>query len=420
MFAGRSTAAVSMRRYVAPAVACAFILVCMAWNGAHAGGGPEDVVYLSEEDWTGRPQIEPVWILEVRRDSAFVVRNQFVDDYGERVPDRSFPISSVLVQRSGGGIDENGGRYFYTHRVNLGVQADGSLKEPAVEWHREPPPMDKEYGAAYTPSRKVLLVWTRSPRTVQVYAADGRCLTDLGYDVTSARCFDPAERILGFVTEEMDLGQSKIELQRIIILDYDGQILYETDWTECEFWNGVAYTRIDPDVFWLDITDCRREGSYMLRLDEGTMHSLENLPDGAWAFADNGRHVAVYNRPRFSVFDLSAPETPELLTTIEVSGIGPSKVITRAELSNDMHLLAYGPLPIDNMNTPQPHFNVLDPGSGKPLARLVKVGEMDLVGPIAFVGDYVFCGTGFGGHGFMSDSKYIQLYDLRGLVGEHE
>lgn len=366
---------------------------------------------ITEEDYAGLQELEPVWILEVRNDSVHVIRNQFVSPGDEMVAQRAFPVKMVRVAKAWTEVNEHGRHSFYFPEPYIGIRPDGTPVEQPVEWLPEKQVDSMGRRLIYSPAKKLLLLYHIQPRGVEIFTPEGRCLTDLPFALTGAMHFDMAERIMGIVTSELEAGDRTIELQQMVVLDYNGQLLYQSTWTECEFWNGHMCMSIDGNVLWFELSDCAEECECMLKIDEGRYHRMGELPGGGRHFSQDGRFVAVYAKPHFRLFDLSDPALPRMVWTARMQG-DDAPAFEWAALSNVPGLLVYGPGRLGGENEGNLYLNVIAAGDCRPCGRLVSAHGRQLVGPVVFAGDYLFCGTRFDCGVFLPDTKHILLYDL--------
>lgn len=242
------------------------------------------------------------------------------------------------------------------------------------------------------------------------------------YEIRTAVCHDVSRRIVAVIERPLELEGRELDpgerfwlqvtgkgpkLEKLLVMDYEGRILYEGEWTECKHeCRWVSYT---GNVIGFGLWKCHREGRYLLQLDEGRVYSLQKIPWAGSCFSPDCKHVLVYRRPNFCLYDIRDPETPELLWVKEMPG-----VIRDVALSDSLKFVVYGP---SAKMKHYPYLCAFSARDGMPLAKLRAIESCELVGPLSVVGNYVFTGAVFRLPWGPSNTTCICVFDLGDLVG---
>ncbi len=359
---------------------------------------------LSESDWATVPELEPVWLLEIDRDGARVILNRFADSTAYPRRNHAFPVGSVRVSRLDTVVDAQG-RFKGMRRLDntrgyVPIRPDGTVREHAVCWN--PAKSIKRPGqqVGFSLLRRVAL-FTCDGHT-EVCDGQGNVVSVLPERVKWSRCFDVPERIVAVAVQDLaDLG-TETELSSIVVLDYEGHILYETDWTGCDV-NGILMGR-NPNVIWLVLDECAKAGEYILRVDEGEMKSVRGLPRTGRRFSSDARHVLVNDDGLFKFFDAGDPGALQLLWQERVEG-----KVRDVAVSEGGEYVAFS----SDWGSGQIRYIYLLSGrDGSPVGRFTWTRDRRATGPLAFLGSYLFAGMGFGFDGTPWNSEFIYLFDL--------
>jgi hypothetical protein len=248
-----------------------------------------------------------------------------------------------------------------------------------------------------------LAVFATSDET-QVVSYNGKTIARLPQETVWATCHDTPQRILAVAREELETGQYRKALHRIMVLDYSGEVLYKGDLTDCQFNAGATSLTGETVVYWL--AGCEERGKYLIRVDEGTVFNLANLPEGAHRFSPSFRHVLVNNDGEVGTYESTDPESPSLIWQGRISS-----EIRDIAISDGAELIAYR---VKSPRDRLPYVYVMSGIDGRALCKLRMDPDHSATGPLAFCGQFLFVGTHFGSAGATSNTDHIYLFNLNG------
>jgi hypothetical protein len=360
---------------------------------------------LAQEDWASVPEIEPVWVLEVREDSAKVIFNRFVDEAGQAVPDRSYPTRYVRVGKSWTEWDSEGHLIRGgSPRARIAVRTNGTLVDQRIDWGQR-----SQIEGPGTPVGRSMagqIALFKREGFTEVRSPSGRLLTELPYDIGQCLFFDVQERILAVADRLIQTDRRSISLHKMLLLDYAGKTLYAGEWTECGISSCLMGLNANFVQFSLDA--CIGAGDYLLRVDEKTVYSLGALPQKGKRFSSDYSHVLLNDHGEFSFFSASNPESTQILWREYVGDD-----ISAIAISDEGGFIAYRSVGKSDQHL---FIGVLSGADGSPLCKLLQRLDQPAPGPLAFSGAYLFSGMGFGWAGW--DTEYIYLFDLTHLKSQ--
>jgi len=366
-----------------------------------------DTLTITEEDWAAVPRLDPVWILEMRGDSACIIENRFAEVESSPGRPLEFPIPFVRVSKKCT-VKHKEGRFKGMNRgqASLGyatLTSDGMVEDPLVCWVYPSPSERLGKRVGRSPQGRIAL-YVRDGLT-ELRDADGALISTIPERVKWSLCFDIPERVFATAVEDAEWIRPGWELTKTIVLDYGGHRLYESSWTEC----SIGDVRMDknPDVVWLSLESCLQQGSYLLRVKEGTMYRLNGLPRKGKRFSSDGCYVLLNEGGHFKFFDAQNPEALELIWQRVIGGPISDVVVGDAG--------SYVAFRSDWGSGPIRYIYVLSGKDGSPLCKLMWTKDRPTAGPLAFMGDYLFAGMGFGAFGTPWHTEFVYLYDLSDL-----
>jgi len=370
-----------------------------------------DTLTITEDDWDAVPELEPVWILEVCGDSAFVIRNGFADPDSLLAGMKQFPVPTLRVDKNYRveTDDSRGARISKATRTGyVTIRPDGTLMKAEINWNRG---VETNGDAMQGKGEMVGISWTdrvavfRSGGNTDVRDGSGSLLTRIPYEAMRCRFFDRQERIVLLAGDVVRRDGGSISLHKTLVLNFAGEVIFEGDWSECAVdWIGMG---LDTNILQIELVGCPRAGDYLLRIDEGKVYSLGTLPKRGRRFAIDYSHVLVNRLGEFSFYAAANPESPQLIWQRDIG-----RDIQAVAVSAEGAFVAYR---TGTEHEGRSHLRVVSGVDGKPLCRLAHQFDQPVFDPLAFSGFYLFAGTGFGWHLPSSHTEHICVYDLSAM-----
>ena len=356
-----------------------------------------------EPEWAGLPDITPIWIMELEGDSAHVIHNELGVPGTLHRAEREFPLPYLLVIRKvssdkavRGPIEKSG---------LIRIRRDGTLETGAVEWV----PIEEEWPGppVVSLSRTKLMTVLSADGTTTLRLKDGSVAAELPFEVDWALCNDMARTVFLSRSQRVEADDWATRLERVIMLDYDGNVLWEEGWTDCD--RIYLSSGIDRRVVWWIYEDYVEAGYYVNLIDEGRELSLGKLPGGIPSFASDGRSVLILHKNTLWAYGVYDSGTASLMWKKHL----PDRIIDAA-VSDGPEVVCYGTYHYE------PYFvdlKAVSARTGEPLARMLSSHGAYLCWPIGFVGPYLFTGTTLHGPRSAADRKYICVFDTREVMG---
>jgi hypothetical protein len=356
-------------------------------------------------DWSDLPNLYPVWVLKVEGNTGYVTLNEF--NQGGRLADSGlvFPLNRVPVRDSESHRDEHG--FLTTHHLLsfLDIDASGIPVTSYIEW---PDPIDQLTArdlVGRSIHEKTGMHSTQGAS--QIRGPDGTMISELPLEIVFARFYDIPEVILAKARQEVLSGGETIDLWKLLVLDYDGRIRYESEWTECEYQD--AQVQLRDDIVWFTLRRCFREGEYVLDLGREWVQRLPDLPMGLRAYSPHAQSVLVRSKHRVRFYDITNPEAP-----IELWSRRFDERVLDVAISEERAFVCVGL----GQRTPTYEFiPVLGAQDGRPLAKLIPADGTVLEGPFVFVGDFLLTSIDLALSGRPLETRFICVFDLAELRG---
>lgn len=352
---------------------------------------------LPAHEWDGMPQLFPVWVLGVNGDSARVEHNVF-SDAAEKP--KAFPVGFVRVGRTQLRSKTAARMNIVAPIAQIDVKPDGTVGSEKIRWASQDVTPSEDNRIGGSPTGRIALF--RNSAGSEIRNRDGALASPLSKEIKWCLCFDVSERIFAVSAQDLTVGGKRVGLEKIMVLDYRGNILYDGSWTECEIGGGAMGW--DPNVVQFSLSDCGRAGQYLLRVDEARVYDLSAFPRKGRRLSPDSRHILVNADGELSFYCTEDPESPGLLWRCYVD-----MTIRDVAVSNDAKYIAYRSSARSSEHT---YIHVLSGANGRPLCRLLELRDKPAVGPLAFMGDYLFAGMGFGLVGTAWDTQYVYVFDL--------
>jgi hypothetical protein len=229
---------------------------------------------------------------------------------------------------------------------------------------------------------------------------------EIGFGVDYAVCEDLAEKLIAVRTERVSIGEEGRRLRDIIVLGYDGSVVYESGWTDCD----ISRIRLswDGNLLWYGLTGCMESGEFLVRIDKDQVLQLGPVPSGIKSLSTDGRSMLIYCNARIRALDLSDPAHPSELW---VQSLGDR--IAYAAISDQMAFACYV------LASEAPNYRevfVVATDDGKPVGRLLAGDGAVLNAPLTFVGPFLFAGSNLLTPGLPLTTHCICVFDLRALA----
>lgn len=367
--------------------------------------GPDGRAVPPLDAWTTVPEFGPVWVLEVKGDSARVITNEFQGGPGGAGETGQFPVESVQLVKEWF-KDHGGGRWrFFSPHVQKPVKSDGTLMDEEIEWLEDMGAVPR--GRNVRRSRWGRFTVFIAPEEMVLVSDEGDTIGRINQETVWANCHDPSRRILAVAREEVSVGDYKKSLQRLLIVDYAGNVVHRGGLMDCEVNSGALSRDGETVVFWL--TGCQDDGEYILRLRDGKDYSLSNLPEGAHRFSPDYEHVLVNKDGGVAVYSVRNPDSPVFMWRVTIAG-----GVRDIAISDEAEFVAYR---VRGPRGDLPYIYVLSGADGTALCRLKTDPERLATEPLVFVDRFLFVGAYFGGTG-SGYTDHIYVFDLGSVPSE--
>ena len=385
------------------------VAAARAYNGAIHELPPSttdlsDVPEIALDDWSAMPEVESSWVMQVAADSCHLLRNRFAETQRESPEHREFPIEFVQVTKTFSSDLPDGRIQGGAPTTYVAVRPDGVVGNPMIQWepaHRATG-VGEEVGSSITGE---VALFARNGATKMV-RGDGTTLAEIGETVKWALCFDMAGRIAAIGRQDVALGNRIRELNRLSLLDFNGRIVFQGEWTECSI-STVGMGR-NPDVVKFSLDGCADAGDYLTRVSEGTTYSLRGLPRKGRCFSPDSRSILINRQGVLSYFDAEDPEGPRLSWTRRVRGN-----ISAVAVSDGRNFVAFRVGPEDQDGS---QIYVLSASDGTPICKLHEDPGWPAPGPMGFLGDFLFVGMDFSLRGTAWNTRCIYVFNLGALA----
>jgi hypothetical protein len=355
-------------------------------------------------DWMGLPVLDAVWDVQVDGDSCRVLHTEEPGGGAKAFKQSEFPVRFVQVAKTYTVPDNRFGEAPAHASAYIDVRADGALQATRIRWDHPPriPGIGEEVGRSVTGE---LALFTHDGRT-DVLGAEGVPVAEIPEKIKWSLCFDIPRRLAAVGTQTLKIGGERRQLSRLLLLDFEGRVVYEGAWTECTI--GAVGMGQNPDVVKYSLEGCAGEGEYLLRVDEKNVYSLRSLPRTGKCFSPDSRSVLVNSGGEFSYYDARDPESLRLLWRRRVDG-----VVRDVAISDGGRFVAYR---LSGGSDRYSHVYVLSGRDGAPVCRLLEKSEEPAAGPLGFTGSYLFVGMGFNLGATAWQTTFIRVFDL-GAMG---
>jgi hypothetical protein len=241
----------------------------------------------------------------------------------------------------------------------------------------------------------------------QIRDSEGNVISDIPLEIVIARFYEIPEIIIAKARESVPSGGNQIDLWKLLVMDYEGRIRYESDWTECEYQD--TRVEFDSDIVLFTLRHCLREGEYVLDLSLGSVGRLGALPAGLRTYSPGAQSVVIRKRDQVRFYDIVDPSTPRELWSRRFD----ERVLNVAVSGRDGFVC----LGLGQRRPTYEFIPVLSTEDGTPLAKLVPRNGAVLEGPFVFVGDFLLTSVDLAGPGGPVETKFVCVFDLSELRG---
>ncbi|MFZ1948095.1 MAG: hypothetical protein WAW06_11165 [bacterium] len=351
-------------------------------------------------DWTGSPDLEPVWQLRVEGERCAVLQNAFDGGITSSTGRKGFPVDFVQVTARRMAASSRLGSVPTHPTAYIKVLRDGTLEEDEIEWGPRAPLPAAGKPVASSLTGQPALFSNHSETTV--VGQDAVVLSDIPERVKWGMCFDFPQRIAAIATQDVGAGDALRRMSRLLLLDFDGRPVFEGDWIDCQV--ATVGMGLNPDIVKYSLEGCSERGEYLLRVSERKTYSLNGLSQKGKSFSPDSRSVLVNRGGEFSFFDSQDPEALRFLWKCGIDGL-----ITDVAVSDDRRFVAYRLQAKPDQGS---FVYVLSGADGRPVCRLRENPAHPAPGPLGFVGNYLFVGMGFSVKGTAWETESVYLFDL--------
>jgi hypothetical protein len=356
-------------------------------------------------DWTSVPEISPVWVLRIDGDNVRLVSNQFSGGGALDFLDSDFPIRQIPIRWEAVRWDSTVGFSEESAYGVVPVRADGEVPVDEVAWIQED----------YTDEDQLSIVGRSQVGTVVIYSGNGQTrlrdlvndrVWELALDADYAVCHDLPEKAVVVGTQRLAVDARERVLRNMTILDYEGGVLYELGWTDCD----ISRARISwhGRLLWYGLTGCPDSGDYLVKLGRGSVSSLGTIPRGVKSLSPDGRSILVYDSANLQVLDLEDPQHP---TQLWERDLGDR--VAEAVISDESMFVCYA------LSAESPNYGqifVVATADGRPLGKLVAGRDAVLNSPFTFIGPFLFTGASLVLPGSPVTTRCVCVFDLRMLM----